>query len=1142
MIFTDRKITIRNGKSTINEPVILYRGDYEVSIRFTIMESKFRFKSGVNLVDSEKASHGQLAILTPYGGNVFSEIVKCEDGTVTFTLTKEMIDQLEEVGLYSFQIRLFDYYRESRVSIPPVEFGIEVREPVASEDQNNEVGDAIVGYSIARFPISKIADGLNVDVPDTFDDNGNYNKTDWETGDRISEGRLNKIEDAIDKINQNERADVAALDKRVTSNYNVLENNKADVEYVDTKVNAVASGAPKGVYNTLSELQSAKPSGDSNIYVVSEDGCWYYWEGSSWNKGGVYQGIKLEEHSVKSEHVDGVKMLNRCTPETIVMGAYIDINYEVKQTANTAYAKIPITPNHTYVVCRYGQENQGNSMTNAVPYSITSIDGTNLVTEREGSIYSNVDNNNVRYGIFTAPANSAYLNLNVWINAVDSIDSTYCYDIDEIGTDFHDLKSYNVISRIFDIKLKDEDIRNEFEEFTNSIQVISKDIYNTNAVVKYNKYVDISGTIYSAEGWAYARVEVRPNTVYSLYFPSEEYNNIRGRIRVEDGLTNFITYLEWTNMSKPAIDNHITCTFTTPEKSHYICFTVAAGATQNYAFDDSHGTILVEGTMSSEDLIPFVERIGGKKVLNPVNLKDYVSIPTISTTWDNNKLQNGDSITYDNALYNTTPALSSAAGWAAARFSVSGGTTYYFYSPSENYDRSQRGAMVLLNENDNIIGEIPGQARDLVNIDGSNWQKIETTEETAFVGITIRRSDGAFDDTNTGVFISDYPNNDMISPIIKNIDGAKLPVGVISGISTTWDDNLFKTSGTVSGGFLYNMSGVKQAYYGWSIIDISVVGGNTYYFYSPSQDYRISTRGCIVLINSDDEIIKSIEGQGSDYYTPPGSSKTWQIIKTTSDTVKVGISITRADGAFDDIGVGVFIMEKPEKYHEEPHVTKINNLPICSEESSNSSSKPLLGVKWVVVGDSLTEKNIRATKNYHDYVSEDTGVSVVNMGVSGTGYMRRQDTNMAFYQRILNIPTDTDIVTIFGSGNDLSLPLGAPSDTGTDTICGCMHQTIQNLFSVLPGVRVGIVLPCPWGSVPPGNKGNKMQLYCEALKEIAGEYSIPVLDLYYGSNLRPWDPTFRDLYYKHDDGSSVHPDEDGHKILANKFKMFIQSL
>ena len=223
MIVTDRTITVRKGVSSIDDPVIVYRGDYEVAIRFTIMNNKFKYMSGVNMIESEKASYGQLAILTPYGGNVFSDMVRCSEGAVAFVMSKELMDQIEEVGLYSFQIRLFDGNRESRISIPPVEFGIEIREPVASEDHDNTVNNAIIGYSIA-----KVVDGLNEDVPDAFDANGRYNKTDWETGDRITEGKLNKIEDALDKINQNEKADVAALDKRITSNYNVLESNKAD--------------------------------------------------------------------------------------------------------------------------------------------------------------------------------------------------------------------------------------------------------------------------------------------------------------------------------------------------------------------------------------------------------------------------------------------------------------------------------------------------------------------------------------------------------------------------------------------------------------------------------------------------------------------------------------------------------------------------------------------------------------------------------------------------------------------------------------------------------------------------------------------------------------------------------------------------
>ena len=219
MIFTDRTITVRKGESRIDEPIVVYRGDYELEVRFTISNSRFKFMSGTNMIESEKASYGQLAILTPYGDNIFSDIVQCNDGSVTFVLTAEMLNQIEEVGLYSFQIRLMDYTRESRVSIPPVEFGIEVREPIASEDHDNSVNNAIVGYSIA-----KVVDPKEENVGDTFDENGNYNKTKWETGDRISEGKLNKIEDAIDKINENEVNNTAVLSRRIDNNFNVLDS------------------------------------------------------------------------------------------------------------------------------------------------------------------------------------------------------------------------------------------------------------------------------------------------------------------------------------------------------------------------------------------------------------------------------------------------------------------------------------------------------------------------------------------------------------------------------------------------------------------------------------------------------------------------------------------------------------------------------------------------------------------------------------------------------------------------------------------------------------------------------------------------------------------------------------------------------
>lgn len=68
--------------------------------------------------------------------------------------------------------------------------------------------------------------------------------------------------------------------------------------YLDLKIDENLSGSPKGVYATLSELQAAYPNGADGIYVVSADGKWYFWNGTKWNAGGIYQGLQVPEHSV----------------------------------------------------------------------------------------------------------------------------------------------------------------------------------------------------------------------------------------------------------------------------------------------------------------------------------------------------------------------------------------------------------------------------------------------------------------------------------------------------------------------------------------------------------------------------------------------------------------------------------------------------------------------------------------------------------------------------------------------------------------------------------------------------------------------------------------------------------------------------
>lgn len=199
-------------------------------------------------------------------------------------------------------------------------------------------------------------------------------------------------------------------------------------------------------------------------------------------------------------------------------------------------------------------------------------------------------------------------------------------------------------------------------------------------------------------------------------------------------------------------------------------------------------------------------------------------------------------------------------------------------------------------------------------------------------------------------------------------------------------------------------------------------------------------------------------------------------------------------------------------------------------------------IKWGAIGDSLTDHTNADFKNYLDYIAEQTGVEAVNYGVSGSGYKAKSGESKAFYQRALNIASDLDVVTIFGSGNDAGeAELGEYTDTGTTTLAGCINTTIENLLSVNPLVRIGLITPTPWGSYDPKNtssSGTWMRQYSELIVKICDYWGIPCLNLYLESNLRPWDATqAAELYLG--DGDTTHPNAEGHKRIASMIKAFL---
>lgn len=221
--------------------------------------------------------------------------------------------------------------------------------------------------------------------------------------------------------------------------------------------------------------------------------------------------------------------------------------------------------------------------------------------------------------------------------------------------------------------------------------------------------------------------------------------------------------------------------------------------------------------------------------------------------------------------------------------------------------------------------------------------------------------------------------------------------------------------------------------------------------------------------------------------------------------------------------------------------------------NSETDTRRWAGKIWTVIGDSLSRAPSRTARHYHEYIAERTGITVVNLAQSEGGYYAKPG-DRTFRKQAELIPARSDVITVFGSGNDVqqiaagTIPLGSAADTEPSTVCGCVNITIGNIFARSPLANLGMILPTPWYKTDgntdwtPGNPGNVMETYCAALTEICRRRSVPFLDLYHGSGLRPADPAFRAAAYSRDGGGGIHPDERGHILIAAKIRAFLDSL
>lgn len=158
----------------------------------------------------------------------------------------------------------------------------------------------------------------------------------------------------------NARNGFANLDARLDSSDSQLANMANEVDTASSKADtaslkadAMASGSPKGVYATLTDLQTAFPTGTTGAYLVTADGHWYYWNGSAWTDGGVYQATGLVDGSVSGDKTDFMKIgKNKFNKTAVTTGKYVNSSTGNLSTnaSYTASEFIPILPDNYWAL------------------------------------------------------------------------------------------------------------------------------------------------------------------------------------------------------------------------------------------------------------------------------------------------------------------------------------------------------------------------------------------------------------------------------------------------------------------------------------------------------------------------------------------------------------------------------------------------------------------------------------------------------------------------------------------------------------------------------------------------------------------------------------------------------------------------
>ncbi len=204
--------------------------------------------------------------------------------------------------------------------------------------------------------------------------------------------------------------------------------------------------------------------------------------------------------------------------------------------------------------------------------------------------------------------------------------------------------------------------------------------------------------------------------------------------------------------------------------------------------------------------------------------------------------------------------------------------------------------------------------------------------------------------------------------------------------------------------------------------------------------------------------------------------------------------------------------------------------------------------KIVFLGDSITE-SCGASEKEKGFVyrfRDKTGAITTELGIGGTriAYKFIPSIDNLIYDkffetRIDEIPSDAEVIVVFGGTNDYGhgdAPLGKLGDDTIFTFYGAVYQLIKMIRYAFPNAQ--LIFVTPLHRQFEHERGLNLVDFVNAIKEVCAKENVPVVDLYYLYEVNPENEDDRIMYAP--DG--LHPNDLGHDKLSDAFIKYLDPL